>query len=116
MENAYTAIFQTETQSITVKTYIAQGWNNGVHAAILFNNFKKRIFADIPALSKKLSYEHFQFFYTYLQPIDDELEATIDYYNQIKLVGSEMLGHINSIKQIVNELEVRKNLYLVNNP
>jgi hypothetical protein len=38
-----------------VKTYIAQGWNNGVHADILLNNFKKRIFADIPGLSKKLS-------------------------------------------------------------
>jgi hypothetical protein len=38
-----------------VKTYIAQGWNNGVHADILANYFKKKIFADIPDLSKKLS-------------------------------------------------------------
>jgi len=39
-----------------------------------------------------------------LQPIDDDLETTIDYYNQIKLVGSDMLGDINEIKQIVDEL------------
>jgi len=99
---------------VTAKRYLALGWNNAIHQDILLNDFKQRIFQDIPALSQTLSEEHFAFFYTYLEPIDDDLATTISLYSGIKLVGSDMVGNLNNIKKIVYDLQLRQKLYKIN--
>lgn len=118
LETTYTTYFKKEDYSITVKTYAALGWNNSVHSDLLLTEYKPRIFADMIDLSNQLSSEHFMFFYTNLQPIDDKLQDTIDLYKQVlsQLTGSDKLGHINNIKKIISELENRSNLYLINAP
>jgi hypothetical protein len=71
MTDIYENVFKKQVESITVKSYIAQGWNHPIHKDILLSTFKDKIFEDIPGLSKTLSSEHFAFFYKSLQPIDD---------------------------------------------
>jgi hypothetical protein len=66
-------LFTTMDTSVTVKKSYAEGWNNSVHLNELVSIFKPRLFSAIPALSRKLSLAHFQFFYTNLAPIDDDL-------------------------------------------
>jgi hypothetical protein len=102
------------TESVNVKGYYARGWNNLVHLAELTNVYKARLVADMPTASKTLSLNHFRFFYTNLAPIDDELDQTISLYESINLPGSEMLGHMNNIKKIVDDFKLRRMLYLAN--
>lgn len=116
MLTIYTDVFKAENESITVKSYTADGWNHPIHQDILLNTFKTKIFEDIPLLSKQLSAEHFAFFYTRLQPIDDDLQTTIKLYKGIKLEGTGMLGDINNIKMIIENLELRQKLYVINTP
>ena len=94
-------IFQDEEESVTIKASYAAGWNSGVHSAWLVT-YKPRIFADIPILSTKLTFDHFAFFYTALAPNDDKLDENITYYKGVNLPGEEMLGHRTNIQKIIN--------------
>jgi len=60
-------------QSLTVKASLAEGWNNLVHSDILYKIYKSRYFDDLPLVSSKLNTNHFEFFYTNLKPIDDDI-------------------------------------------
>lgn len=101
-------------ESVNVKGYYARGWNNLVHLTELTNIYKEKLVSDIPVVSKTLSLNHFRFFYTNLAPIDDDLEQTIALYESINLPGSDMLGHINNIKKIIDDYKLRKMLYTAN--
>lgn len=93
--------------SIVVKASYAEGWNNVVHLAELVSTFKMRIFQDIPALSKTLSLSQFQFFYTSLAPIDDDLTGTIALYESVDLPESDLIGHMNNIQKIIDGYKLR---------
>lgn len=91
------------------KTFSA-GWAHPIHLAWL-KLYKPFYFADIEFLQRSLENNQFEFFYTFLQPIDDDLEENIAGYNQLKITGSDMEGHRTQIRQIVDEYEVRLALY-----
>ena len=107
-------IFRNMDESVTVKTSYGSGWNNLVHLNELQTIYKNRYFQDIPTLSKVLSLAHFRFFYSNLSPIDDNLEETIALYEGIDLPGSDMLGHMNNLRKILDGYKLRKKLYEVN--
>lgn len=56
-----------------MKASYSEGWNSPIHLDWLMNIYKPRYFSDILDLSKTLPDAHFQFFYTNLKPIDDDL-------------------------------------------
>lgn len=113
MADIYTG-FKSNDQSVTVKTYLAQGWNNLVHSDLLINVYKPQFFIDLPIVSTKLLSNHFQFFYSNLKPIDDDLQSTIDSFSEINLQGSDMIGHMNEIRKIIDTYRLRLNLYIAN--
>jgi hypothetical protein len=113
METIY-GIFTKMQDSITTKSSHSEGWNSGVHLNDLVTTFKPRIFQDMPAMSKQLTLSHFQFFYTNLAPIDDDLAGTVALYTGVSLPGGEMLGHRNNIQKIVDVYKLRQMLYQVN--
>ncbi len=65
-------------------------------------------------MSTKLLSNHFQFFYSNLKPIDDDLQVTIDSFSEINLPGSDMIGHMNNIRKIIDTYKLRLNLYIAN--
>ena len=97
-----------------MKASISEGWNNLVHSSILFNTFKPRFFADIVPMSTQLLSSHFGFFYTNLKPIDDNLQSSIDSFSTINLTDSSMIGHMISIKKIIDDYQTRLMLYKAN--
>ena len=101
-------------ESVTVKTSYGSGWSNLVHLNELQTIYKSRYFQDIPTLRKILSLAHFRFFYSNLSPIDDNLEETIALYEEIDLPGSDMLGHMNNLRKILDGYKLRKKLYEIN--
>ena len=101
-------------ESLTVKASLAEGWNSLVHRTILFNNYKPRYFSDLPLMSLQLNSNHFEFFYTNLKPIDDDLLKTIEQFKAINLKGSAMIGHMKSINKILDNYQLRSMLYRVN--
>jgi aminopeptidase N len=108
------SVFNDDQESLTVKGAWAQGWNSSVHLPWLVTIYKPKIFEAIPALSLTLTSEHFQFFYTNLAPIDDDLATNINYYQAVSLPGSNMIGHVNNIKKIVDGYKLRQVLYAFN--
>jgi len=111
-ENIY-EVFKAAVESITVKTSLAEGWNNAIHLTLL-GTYKPTFFADIPLMSTTLPGKHFEFFYTNLKPIDDNLASTITSYQAINLQGSAMIGHMNNIQKIIDIYQLRQILYTVN--
>ncbi len=85
-----------------------------MHSNILLNTFKPRFFDDLVPLSTKLLSSHFAFFYTNLKPIDDNLRDTIDSFSTINLTESDMIGHMISIRKIIDDYQTRLMLYGVN--
>ena len=69
--------FKGTDYSLDVKRTYSEGWNHPVHSFLLSNKYKQMYFADIVVLSKTLVSNHFEFFYSNLKPIDDDLVATI---------------------------------------
>ena len=74
--------------SLDVKRTYSEGWNHPVHAFLLYTKYKDLYFSDIVKLSKTLLSNHFEFFYSNLKPIDDDLTATIAEYEKLNLEGS----------------------------
>lgn len=97
-----------------MKASFSEGWNHPIHKALLADPYKASYFKDITDLSKKLPNKHFEFFYTSLQPIDDDLPSTIASFETIKLVWSDMIDHMNNIRKIIDIYKLRNSLYLVN--
>lgn len=97
-----------------MKASSSEGWNHPIHKALLADPYKAEYFKDIPFLSKQLPNKHFEFFYTNLQPIDDDLSNTIASFEAINLVGSDMIGHMNNLRKITDIYKLRVSLYLAN--
>lgn len=112
-DNIY-QIFEGEFYSLTEKASYSQGWNNAYHLDWLKNTYKARFFQDIPDLSLFLPNKHFEFFYTNLKPIDDDLQGIIASFSAINLPGSDMIGHMNNIRKITDIYRLRSMLYIAN--
>ena len=103
-------IFLAEGESLAVKASYVAGWNSGVHSTWL-TTFKPRIFTDMQAISTKLTFDHFAFFYNNLAPTDDNLDENIIYYQAVSLPGDDMIGHRTNIEKIINNYKLKKTLY-----
>lgn len=69
--------FKSADRSLDVKRTFSEGWNHPVHSFLLSTVYKNKYFSDIETLSKSLVSNHFEFFYSNLKPIDDDLVSTI---------------------------------------
>ena len=107
-------LFLGEIQSISIKSSLAEGWNNVVHLQLLQDKYKDLFFDDLLKVSKTLPRKHFEFFYTSVKPIDDEIQDTIDRFSKINLPGSEMVGNMIQIRRIIEVYKVRLDLSLLN--
>ena len=55
--------------------------------------------------------DHFELFIEELEPIDDNLEETIESYKKINLVGEKYDKNNIDMKKMVDDLEKRKKTY-----
>ena len=58
--------------SVSLKEYIAHGWNHPYHRERLLK-YRDRYFKDVQELSSRMRGDHFAAFYDNLAPIDDDL-------------------------------------------
>ena len=97
--------------SIRAKEYVCKGWNDHVHDEWLLE-LKNQYFKDIIELStSKLDIDHIEFFVDNLEPIDDNLEETIEKYEAIKLEGGKFDKIKISILKKVDNLKRRAKCY-----
>lgn len=107
--------FKGTALSVNAKTSYSEGWNHPIHLDLLTTKYYPQFFSDIPLASKTLPNKHFEFFYSNLKPIDDNLAGAIDSFAAISLSDSNMLGHRNNIRKIVDTYKLRQVLYDFNN-
>ena len=95
--------------SVSMKEYIAQGWNHPYHMERLLK-YRERYFKDVQELSEKMSGDHFTAFYEFLAPIDDDLEDLIVRYKQLKFPPG-MQKHSIDILKMIDQLKRRSRAY-----
>ena len=97
-------------QSTTVKEALKAGWLSTVHEDWLLE-LKPKYFTDIVEASKNLKGDHLEFFAIHLEPIDDDLEATIKGYEGIKLEGEKFDKLKRDFLKIIDNLKRRRRAY-----
>lgn len=115
--------FRSDDKSVpmSVKGLLVSGWRSKVHEEWLVKEYKERYFKDLLDLVKTLAYNHYEFFYRNVKPIDDDLQGQVDsYWKVIKdLEGQndesgELKVHAKGMKKIVDDLSRRMNNYKIN--
>ena len=72
---------------------------------------KKTFFTEISEAAELIKNDHLEFFVMKLEPIDDDLESTIEGYKSVKLEGEKYDKVNKNILKIIDTLQRRKRAY-----